>query len=281
MTWIKSPNPNSVYAPNEADKRKFGVDISRHQAPFDAIKMRDYKYPKLDFIAVRAVISWAYKDPFFQSTWRAIKEVLQIPRAAYGVLYPGENVKNQVKNFTEQFPGGVFDGDVIVPDIELDHGQSRKKITDAAIEYSNRLQDWAKKPLIIYTRFGWISAFMDYQSGYAIDFYQANYWWIAQYLKTPKEDNRNLIIPKELKGIRWKTMIHQTGEKGAGKLFGVASEQIDTDRWLGTDAEFNEIWNQDTEYPIEQPEPALINITEELAAIREAANKIEQKVYPI
>jgi len=282
MTWPTSPLPNSVYVPNESDKRIFGVDISGNQALINWEKMRAYQWPLIRFIAMRATISWGYKDAWFKTYWKSAKEILSIPRAAYGVLYPLENIANQVKNVSEQFTNGQFDGDVIVPDIELDHGASRAQITYAVIEYTNRLKDWGKKPAIIYSRFSWIQSYMDYQSSKAVDFIESSKWWMAQYLaKPPREDNRPLSIPAALKGLKWNVVLHQTGCTAAGQLFGVSSQELDTNRWLGTEEMFAQVWGvqQDTEYPGGQPDPSKpIDISAELAAIREAATRIEEKV---
>ena len=281
MTWPKSPLPNSVYIPNEADKRLFGIDVSGHQGAIDFTKMSQYAWPKIRFIAARATISWGYKDAWFKSYWRSIKEILSIPRAAYAVLYPLQSVARQVTNFAEQFDAQRFDGDIVVPDIELDHGASRAQITTAVIDFTNRLRDWAKKPAIVYSRFTWVQQFMDYQSSKAVDFIQSVPWWMAQYLANPpREDNRALVIPNALKGLRWNVVIHQTGEKAAGSLFGVSSAQLDTNRWLLGEAEFYELWGitRDTEYPGGQPQPMPVDVSAELAAIREAANRIEAKI---
>lgn len=292
MTWIVSPKPQSVYVPNESDKRKFGLDISGYQGAVDFNTLKKYMWPKVDFITMRATISWGYKDAWFKTYWKSVKEIVGIPRALYAVLYPKESIIAQVKNVMEQMDGMIFDGDVVVPDLELDHGAGKAQISEAVYEFTNRLRDWAKKPIIIYSRLGWIFEFMDWKTSKYRTFIENEYWWFAQYLgtitdssgnKRVKEDDRKILMPSyvsaEFKNIKFKTMIHQTGEKGAGKaFFGTQSEQIDTNRWLGTEQQFSEIWGQSSiePEPITPTEP--INISNELEAIRAELNKIELKV---
>ena len=124
MSWPISPKPESVYVPNEKDKRKFGIDQSRYQGPMDFEKLAAYQWPKVDFVIARTGISWGYKDAWFREFWKQYKR-LGIPRGAYHVLYPRENIAEQVRNCSEQFEGKIFDGEVIVPDIELVHDATR------------------------------------------------------------------------------------------------------------------------------------------------------------
>jgi hypothetical protein len=282
MSWPVSPLPKSLYVPNESDKRKFGIDQSRYQGPMDFGKLAAYQWPKVDFVIARTGISWGYKDAWFREFWKQYKR-LGIPRAAYHVLYPKENIAEQVRNCSEQFEGKVFDGEVIVPDIELVHDATRKQLSEATYEFTNRLRDWAKKPVLIYTRFSFITGFMDYTSSKYVDFFQRELWHMAQYLKAdktkgilPREDDRKILIPDVLFGMKWKVMVHQTGDKMAGKMLGTASEQQDTNRWLGTDAEFEWMWGKSVPQPGPEPEP--IDISLELESIRITVDTIERKV---
>ena len=282
MSWPVSPIPKSCYIPRESDKRKFGLDQSRYQGPIVESKLGSYAWPWVDFVVARTGISWGYKDGWFKEFWKLYKR-LGIPHGAYHVLYPMESVVEQVKNCKAQFDGGVFDGSVIVNDVELVHGATRKQLSEATYEFTNRLQDWAKKPVLIYTRFGFIQDSMDYTSARYVDFFEKSLWWMAQYPKInleegllPREDDRKLFTPEELAGIKWKTLIHQTGDRMYGPLIGSASLQQDTNRWLGTDAEFVQIFGVGATQP--EPEPTPIDISAELAAIRASATSIEQKV---
>ena len=284
MSWPVSPMPLSTYVPNEKDKRKFGLDQSRYQCPMNFDKLAAYQWPKVDFIVARTGISWGYKDAWFKEFWKNYKR-LGIPRGAYHVLYPKESITEQVRNCKEQFDGGIFDGSVIVNDVELVHETGRSQLSEAVYEFTNRLRDWAKKPVIVYSRFSFITAYMDYTSSKYVDFFQKTLWWMAQYPRIdtsigllPREDDRPVFKPDTLNNINFKVLIHQTGDKMAGKLLGTASEQQDTNRWLGTDGEFTGIWGTSVTQPEPEPEPQPIDITAELAAIRSNLNLIEQKV---
>lgn len=250
-----------TYLPDVNDKRLFGLDLSSNQGVIDFNMMANpVGFPPNDFIACRTGISWAYKDSWFETYWKKIKEKTpNVKRYAYHVLYPGESIKAQVDNMASRFPNKQFDGDAVVNDLELDHGLSRGRISEACYEFTNRLQDWAKKPALIYSRFSWVEAFMDITTSRYIDWYAKQLWWMANYygrnwLGIPilaEFPTESMYKPKSLE--YFDVVIHQTGEKGDGKKVGTTSNQVDTNRWTQSTDRFYNLFGY-TEIP---DEPAI------------------------
>jgi len=273
------------------DGRFFGIDISSYQDPIDFAKMSQahkYGFPPIRFIACRTGISWGYKDKFFGLYWQAAKDFLPVPRFAYHVLYPDQDISRQMDNVIGCFPGGKFDGDAFVNDLELHRDCSPAKISAAAMAFTERLKEWCKKPVFIYSRHYFVKDYMDYKSTVYANWLKEQKWWMAWYTGTnpPTEMKPGAFpfayieprLPAYIEALP--VLIHQTGEKGDGRKIGTTSAQVDTNRWLGTEAEFKQLWGvqEDTEYPTPQPQPVPIDISAELAAIREAATRIEEKV---
>lgn len=233
-----------TYRPASGDQRKFGVDISRNQGwvAFDRFLLAD---PVVEFCACRTGISWGYKDSMFAIYWAELKK-RAIPRMAYHVLYPAENIARQVENFLSMFPGHVYDGEgPIVNDVELVHGVSRRALSNAAEAFNKSVEDATGREVIVYSRFSFLDAYMEKQP-----WMSKRKWWMAQYLATapPSENQGKLWAPARLNDLD--VWIMQTGEKGDGPYYGAESAQIDTNRWLKSDAEFLAMFG------VKAPEPA-------------------------
>lgn len=249
-------NPG-VYLPEPTDKRIFGLDVSSNQKMIDFQKMKAPDgFPKIQFLAMRTGISWGYVDSYFDTYWQAAKSILSIPRLAYHVMYPREDIKRQVDNMKKHFPGGVFDGDAVVNDMELVHDATRAQISAACYEFTNRLQDWSKKPVFIYTRFSFVHDYMDYWSSKYAEWMEYQLWWMAQYYGddangkpiTKEFPTANLWIPNQLNHL--KVVIHQTGAKGDGLKVGTVSKQVDTNRWCLSDTEYQEMFGINEQPPV-------------------------------
>lgn len=233
-----------TYLPEATDTRLFGLDISSNQGNVNFAMMADpIGFPPVKFVACRTGISWGYKDSWFETYWKTLGQ-LGIVRMAYHVLYPSQPAASQVENMKSRFKGGVFDGDAVVADVELDQGQSPATISASTYDFVNRLQDWAKKPVLIYSRFSWVSAYMDWWSQKYVTWFKDQMWWMAHYygrniLGIPilKEfPTKYMDIPARLSYFN--VVMHQTGEKGDGLKVGTVSKQVDTDRWTKSADEF-------------------------------------------
>ena len=280
--------PNKgTYFPDATDTRYFGMDISSNQGfvDFDKVKRHEY-FPEPKFMVARTGISWAYVDSWFDTYWNAFKEKLNVVRIAYHVMYPLEDKKAQIDNIKKHFPGGIFDGDAIVNDVELVHGATRSQMSQATYEMNNRLRDWTKKPVLTYTRFGFVNEYFDLTNTFYLDWYKKQLWWMAQYYGNDNFGNpilkefptSKLWYPKDYMR-EWKICFHQTGEKGDGKRIGMTSNQVDTDRWCLSVNEFNNLFNVSEIIPDPEPLPdEPIDITAELAAIEKAVRDIRVKL---
>ena len=280
--------PNKgTYFPDATDTRPFGMDISSNQGFIDFDKMKRHEYfPEPKFMIARTGISWAYVDSWFDTYWRAFEEKLNIIRLAYHVLYPLEDKTAQVNNMKKHFPGGVFDGDGIVDDVELVQGATRSQMSAAVYEMNNRLQDWAKVPVFTYTRFGFVNETFNLTNSFYLDWYKKQLWFMAQYYGKDVFGNpilkefptSKLWYPKDYMK-EWKVYFHQTGEKGDGTRIGTTSKQVDTDRWCRSMDEFNSLFSisEIISEPVPGPEQP-IDITAELAAIDRAVSDIRVKI---
>ena len=219
----------------------FGIDISRYAS---ANELMDFevaaKYePYIRFIAIREGISWAYKDPFFDYHWNEITKMAEwrgggkpVGRMAYHVLYPGENIQAQVDNlFKNVGDQADWAHDRLVIDAELDHSQSKVRITQAIIDFGALCEKVTGRLPIIYSRRNWLLE--DTQVGQLTkyDLWLAQYRWPIPYpLYTPEYTS-----PPQTDGLHgW--LIQQTGCKGNADLFGVYGKHyIDLDRWNGND----------------------------------------------
>ena len=223
-----------------------GIDISAYQYSADGKQKPDFDKinAKCEFVAVRATISNGYVDKWFRYSWDNIK----VPRMAYHVIYPGESAISQMEHFLNIVR--PINTDRLVLDMELDHGQTKTKITDTLIQCLEYVKSHTGRYPIVYSRASWIDQFVYVSQLPDVD------WWLAHYLKalpypqfTP-EKNPPPALPKGV--TKW--LIHQTCEKGNGAEYGVASYYVDLDRWNGSSDDILEYFGL-TGQP--EPEPTL------------------------
>ena len=221
-----------------------GIDISAYQYSGDGKRKPNFDIinAKCEFVAVRAGISWGYQDKWFRYSW----DNLDVPRMAYHVIYPEESAISQMQHFLNIVRPTATDR--LVLDVELDHGQTKAKITDTLVRCLEYVKAQTGRYPIIYSRAGWINQFVDISQLPSVD------WWLANYLKalpyplyTP-EKNPPPLLPRGV--TNW--LIHQTCEKGNGAEYGVVSHYVDLDRWNGTSNDILEYFGLTG-----QPEPEL------------------------
>ena len=238
-----------IWSPSTTDTRlPFGLDISKYQGNVNFDRLVAYNNPKVDFVACRAAISWGYTDPWFETYWRELK-ARKIHRLAYHVVYPGESPREQVKKIFDVVGVDVGEGPLVL-DVELDHGQSRTKITDCVDEMVRIIYGSTGRFPAIYTRPGWVQAHME-----PTLFFEKVWWWMATYTYSGMEHNGVGVksasaragVPED------RVVIHQTSSKGQGNTFGMESRDLDYDRWWGTDAQLAEFFNL-TPTPPQPPE---------------------------
>ena len=213
----------------------FGIDISRWNSNKELTRHPDFDkmiQGGVKFIAMRAGISWGYKDPTFDRNWGEASRV-RLPRIAYHVPYFHQPVESQSSHFLRIVEGtGVnWGNDRLALDLEVDGGQPRAKITDVTCGMMERLKSITGRYPILYSRASWVDTFMAMN-----DLLADADWWLAQYYKAnpaPQYTPEYPCPPRLPKGVNhW--LIHQTAEKGNGSAVGVVSYYVDLNRWNGS-----------------------------------------------
>lgn len=203
-----------------ADK-PFGIDVSYWQGQIDWNRVA-VQQPKVEFVGIRAGISWGYTDKWFARNWSEAKRV-GILRMAYHVLYPGEDPKKQMDHFL-QIVGDDIGELPLVLDCELTHNQTKEAITRAIVACSDILLVRTGRKPIVYSRAQWINDYTMTGS-----WRNEHYWWLAHYLNSHTQEHPG--PPAMPKGVeRDHVLIHQTGTIIVSN-FGVASKELDFDRW--------------------------------------------------
>lgn len=206
--------------------KAFGIDISRHQGQvsFDVIKQRG----DVTFIGIRSGNSWGYDDPWFPRNWSEARRICTI-RTAYHVLYPAEDAGRQMDRFFRTI--GDDPGELpLTIDAELDHGQTKLKITQSIVACANIIQARTGRLPLLYTRAEWLN-----RCAYPAELAHLD-GWLAQYLAMTYPAREHPGPPTLPTGwATWK--FHQTGDKTPSAGFGISqidSKQLDYDRFNGT-----------------------------------------------
>jgi len=235
------------------DQLAFGIDLSRWNTSADGKQKVDFDIiaqhtnPEVTFIAMRAGVSWGYQDPWFAYYMEEAKRINRV-RLAYHVLFPGENPTSQMDNFFRILGDLDFQKVPLVLDLELDHGQTVRRITDTTVEAVNIIIRRTGTKPFIYSRASWLNQFI------IVTQLPPVYWWLAQYrwprpypLFTPEYPSP----PALPAGVtNWK--IHQTASRGAS-IGAKAMHFMDYNRWNGTKADLLKFVGQQQQIPIQCP----------------------------
>lgn len=212
------------------DTRAFGLDTSRYDGLLDWGRFEAH-LPAITFIGMRATISWAYRDPFFQANWRGAKAIHTI-RSAYHVVYPGEDAERQYDNIMAMV--GDDPGELPVTlDIELDHGLPKSTITRTVRRLADIITARTNKAPLLYTRAEWANQFL-----FSGEFRDLK-WWLATYLRAPlfsvyaNEHPGPPILPIGIDTY----LIHQTGDHMRPICSTTTKAHQDYNRWNGTEAD--------------------------------------------
>lgn len=214
----------------------FGIDLSRYNTSADGKTQVDFDQiaahqPRVAFIAMRAGISWGYQDPWF-STYFAGAGRIGRARLAYHVLFPGESAEAQMDNFFRILGDADLSRIPLVLDLELDHGYSAARITDATVKACRIMQTRSGRTPVLYSRAGWVDQYLRVADLPPV------HWWLAQYrwpwpypLYTPE----HACPPALPKGVTdW--LIHQTAARGAS-IGAKAMYYMDYNRWNGSESD--------------------------------------------
>lgn len=231
--------------------RAFGIDLSRYNTHSDGKTLVDINTiarhdPEVVFIAMRAGISWGYQDPWFSYYFQEAQRIGRV-RMAYHVLYPGESPTAQMDNFFRILGTADYDKTPLVLDLELDHGQSKARITRCAADAVTRLTQRTGRIPFIYSRASWINLFLDVSSLPPVHWWFANYLWPLPYPLYTAEHPGPPALPV---GVRTWT-IHQTASRG--KSIGSPAYYMDYNRWNGTKQDVLAFVGEPVKEPIECP----------------------------
>ncbi len=192
----------------------FGIDLSKFNTSADGKKKVDFDLiaahlPRVEFIAMRAGISWAYQDPWFNFYFAEGQRIGRV-LMPYHVLYPGENPITQMDNFFRILGDINFKITPLVLDLELDHGQSVSTITKTTAQCVDLIFKRTGRVPIIYSRASWVNQFLQVAD------LPLTFWWLAQYLYsrpyplyTPEFPSPP-VMPRFVH--HW--LIHQTTQRG-------------------------------------------------------------------
>lgn len=234
------------YKPNPNDARKFGYDPNQY-VTIDPQALADYKIPA-EFACIRIGGSKTVKDTKFKFYWDRAKAA-KTPRSIYTYNWPGWTVDDHIRNFMESVelwtPGDLGEGPIWA-DIETHPaGKTIKQISDHAIQYIEALESETGKVVGWYTGAWFVNGHMQVQ-----DWMRDYIAWLATYATGREHPGPPVIpfpIPEDM------VMIHQTGSKADASEVG-GSGTYDTDRWVGTEAQFQQLFGGIVKPP---PDPDL------------------------
>jgi len=186
-------------------------------------------------VTIRCAISWGYVDVAYSFGKSECKR-LGIPMSAYHVFYPNSDPIRQAQHFCNV--AGDDTDYPLVADIELGEGSHRctpPEYQKALKKYLDEIERIDGRKPIIYSR----ATFIDYYltgSGTPPAWFNDYDWYLAQYLSNGEEHPGEPKLPKGVS--RERVIIHQTSDRGNGKLYGVQSAAVDLNRWQKSEKEF-------------------------------------------
>ncbi|HOE34418.1 MAG: hypothetical protein GX415_03070 [Chloroflexi bacterium] len=218
-------NVNKQYA--------FGIDLSVYNGSADGKRRPDFDriaahQPRVAFAALRAGQSWGYRDPAFGFYLKETQR-LGICALPYHVVFPGESAARQMDAFLGILEGEDLDELRLVLDLELDHGQSRRRITDTLNTCLEILLEETGRYPIVYSRASWVDEHLSAAELPRLD------WWLAQYYarrEYPAFTPEYPCPPCLPKGVA-KWLIHQTAERAPA--IGGSGWYMDYNRWAGSE----------------------------------------------
>ncbi|HNW95794.1 MAG TPA: GH25 family lysozyme [Anaerolineaceae bacterium] len=209
----------------------FGIDLSVYNSSADGKRRPDFEriaahQPRVEFAALRTGQSWGYRDPAFAFY---VQEARRIGLCVlpYHVVFPAESAARQMDAFLGILEGEDLEHLRLVLDMELEHGQTRRRITDTLNACLEILDEETGRYPIVYSRASWVDQYLEVSDLPELD------WWLAQYYARrayPGFTPEYPCPPRLPKGISsW--LIHQTAERAPA--IGGSGWYMDYNRWAG------------------------------------------------
>lgn len=205
----------------------FGIDISRYQGIIDWNVVAAHVNPTVEFVIMRAAISWGYKDTYIDRNWSEARR-LGLSRGAYHVFYPTEDPVRQMAWFIECLNGDLGEMPLSL-DVELSHDATPAQFQTNLLRALEYVQEVTQRKPIIYSRASFINAYVTGTGKPAPAWYKNYDWWLAQYLLSGEEHPGPPTLPYGVP--RERVIIHQTSATGDGDDFGMQSAGLDYNRW--------------------------------------------------
>ena len=205
----------------------FGLDVSRYQGIIDWDMTAAHEDPTVEFVIMRAAISWGYKDTYFDRNWTEARRV-GIPRSAYHVIYPTEDPVRQMVHFLDCVGEDLGEMPLSI-DVELSHDATPSQYQATLLRALEYIQEATQRKPIIYSRASFINVFVTGSGNEPPDWYREYDWWLAQYLLSGEEHPGPPTLPNGVP--RERVIIHQTSDRGDGPAFGMQSAGLDYNRW--------------------------------------------------
>jgi len=213
----------------------FGIDVSKWNQRIDWQKAKD---AGVQFAFCKATEGSSWVDPTFAYNWQELRR-LQIPHGAYHFFRPTQDIEKQIQHFLlttapadEYTDVGHYD-ELLVLDLEDTGGYNRTNLT-AFVRFALRTYyELEGRYPIIYSRASWLNANLNLSDLPKLDYWLAQYRYAMPFpIYTSEFPSDKITAPRGVE--RQQIKIHQTGDKGSGKLYGAQSHYLDYDRFLGS-----------------------------------------------
>jgi GH25 family lysozyme M1 (1,4-beta-N-acetylmuramidase) len=228
-----------------------GIDVSSYQRTMDWQRAIDTG-AKFAFCKASEGASWV--DPMFAFNWSELRR-LQIPHGAYHFFRPAQSVK-QVERFVELVQ--PEQGELLVLDVENNGGLSRADLTRKVVEAVEIIYARSGRYPILYSRSSWLNSNINVGDLPKLDYWLAQYRFALPYpMFTDMYPTDKIAAPNGIE--RKQIKFHQGSERGNGKRRGAQSYYIDTNAFIGTQAELEAYFGLASE-----PQPELPPTSEPL-----------------
>jgi GH25 family lysozyme M1 (1,4-beta-N-acetylmuramidase) len=266
---------NPPFPPSSTDPRILGADISQNNGLMDFGAYTSYGPPHFEFIIIRSgqSSSSSWDDTEFLRNWQQAKSI-GLPRSVYHVLFPALEVEPQVRHFLDLMDkaGDLGEGPIWL-DVELQQSQSKKRISDTALEWLELVRKETNHRAGIYSGKWFTDEYMEPQDWWAeVDWWLATYIWPNQTREHPGPPGLPVGVPLNA------CKIHQTTSFGDGKLVGAGSQRIDLDRWMGTREEFAQYFGVDQPAPPPPPSDLEARVAANEKSIAELGDSLRKLV---
>jgi hypothetical protein len=222
-----------LWKPDSKSPLRFGVDVSRHQGRIDWMRVLAVQNPIVQFFAIRGPLGGDGVDSQVIANWR-MTQGFPVKRMLYHLRIPSVSWDDHVENLLTVYDMllrfGPADG--IIFDDELAGTETNLKHSTRTEHYCETIEERLGLRVIIYSRVEFMLRTM--APG---EWMKRFLWHFAQYTFSGREHlgpwRMHPNVPRE------NVVMIQTTQRLDGRAMGTESRQLDGDRWVGTDAQWN------------------------------------------